>query len=607
MNLQPTNPNDRGGSGGSGVDDCKDSSSRSLDVLQRILGKEQPSLDPSSLSSSIRKDPNSQTEKNETKTTSLSSTDEEEEEQQQQQQGWYRHVPSGNLWTRWFPSQGISTKSTTEQHTSSSTTSLKDDASTSTSMAKDMSASLLQILTGGLGGSGSTKESTQQQRTMQEIVQKARAMGEQRGEVVDKSSLMEVVDLAQQATRQLDQTLQEFFGSTTTATTTTTTTTGDIKINVHPTNLFYYLEYQDEVKNPSWKRRQHRFTRGVGIGQMEELNFQLNLAQLSYTDRMDDIQHALSEQFNSELVYCAMDSSPGKPSHFVALPRDQSSTGSNNALEVWLVVRGTKTMTDVITDLLCDAQPYRNGKAHAGILQSGQYLANKHIDLFRTLLEVSGKSKIHLTLIGHSLGAGAASIAGMELQNGIMDDHLSVQVIGFGCPALLSKELSEEAKEYVTTVIADDDCIPRTSTATMVNAILDISQYDWIPSARRDIIQAMDQVQWYFPTLLTDPNKQRLLQILDDWFERTATTKAFSSTTTKRMEPVLFPPGTCVHFYRDGYGISGSIVPCTFFEELIISRRMVEDHLYHSGYKQIFLDLMRQHHKDHYFQFEREK
>ncbi len=151
-------------------------------------------------------------------------------------------------------------------------------------------------------------------------------------------------------------------------------------------------------------------------------------------------------------------------------------------------------LIDWFTDLLFDDVPYRGGSAHAGILQSGQYLAKKHEPLFRKLQEqVKGEKSIQITLIGHSLGAGAASIAGMELQD--LDCIEKVKVIGFGCPALLSKDLSKKTQDSITTVMADNDCIPCMSTATMVNAILDIGSYNWIPYVQWDIQEAIDQVQ----------------------------------------------------------------------------------------------------------------
>jgi hypothetical protein len=103
--------------------------------------------------------------------------------------------------------------------------------------------------------------------------------------------------------------------------------------------------------------------------------------------------------------------------------------------------------------------------------------------------------------------------------------------------------------------------------------------------------------------IVTSNNVDRVMEYIDPLLDQylAPTVKA---PTTKRMEPILFPPGKCIHFYRDGSGVSGSVVPCDFFNELVISRRMVDDHLFFSGYQQIFLELMRLHHQDHNFQFE---
>jgi hypothetical protein len=43
-----------------------------------------------------------------------------------------------------------------------------------------------------------------------------------------------------------------------------------------------------------------------------------------------------------------------------------------------------------------------------------------------------------------------------------------------------------------------------------------------------------------------------------------------------RIEVDLFPPGKCVHFYRDGVNFSACYVPNTFFSEIDVSRRMID-------------------------------
>ena len=99
----------------------------------------------------------------------------------------------------------------------------------------------------------------------------------------------------------------------------------------------------------------------------------------------------------------------------------------------------------------------------------------------------AGKASNLLTLLFYLLvfnififvqGAGVASIAAMEFND---SDNIDVEVVGFGCPALLSKDLCEQLDDYVTTVIVDDDVVPRLSAPTVINALLDVMEYDYVP------------------------------------------------------------------------------------------------------------------------------
>lgn len=335
---------------------------------------------------------------------------------------------------------------------SSSSTTEKPKDQDSADSFRDMASSFAGLLAGG----GSEK-------TVQRIVKQARESAEE-GDIADKKSLEEMMTLLEQYAQDLKKTADKFLG--------------DVDLTkLYPTSLFYYTEYEDSVKNPSWKRRMHRFYPGIDIRQMEELNDFLQLADLSYADTVEEIQRGL-EHFKTpyELVMVDTDSDPHRPAHFLAVKRAQ--TVFSPSLEILWCVRGTKTLEDALTDLLCDFVPYRGGQAHSGVLEGGKHLSQKHKKLLLKLLDSSGKRKIKLTCVGHSLGAGCASIVGMELKE---DPRFDVQVIGFGCPALLSKELSEQTQSYITTVVADDDCVPRLSGPSVVNALLNIMEYDYIP------------------------------------------------------------------------------------------------------------------------------
>ena len=182
------------------------------------------------------------------------------------------------------------------------------------------------------------------------------------------------------------------------------------------------------------------------------------------------------------------------------------------------------------------------------------------------------------------------------------DINISAHVVGFGCPALLSQPLSLATKDYVTTVIADADFIPRMSGATLVNLLLDVNKFDYRRQAERDVEQALRELQGRFSGPDQLPNvksKSKLPFNIDEddiqtvmGFVHRGLEKVASSSSSKnegketegnhaananaveivdKMKPVLFPPGNCVHFYRDGIGISGTYVPCTFFNEVSLA------------------------------------
>ena len=371
---------------------------------------------------------------------------------------------------------------------------------------------------------------------------------------------------------------------------------------LNPTSFFYYIEKEDAEKNPSWKRRTHRYCSGVDAKVVRGLNDALHLAEISYLDSIDEMKQELALRANDEweMIYCQLESLPEQPSHYIAIKKGQSRW--SNTLELLLVVRGTKNIPDMLTDSLMDDTDYRGGKAHTGILRAGHYLVSRHMPTFENLLDLSKKKNIKITLVGHSLGAGAAAITGMELNE---LDNFDVQVIGFGCPAILSFDLSVSTKKFITTVIGDADVIPRMSAETIGNLILNVMEYDWSPYAKRDIEDALRELSRRTP-LFGETASEHFMGFVDSAFEKYI--KDFiKQPTEKRLDTILYPPGSCVHFYRDGVSISGSYVPCNFFNEIDVSRTMINDHLITSGYRRIFLEVMRSSLADDNFRFDREE
>jgi pimeloyl-ACP methyl ester carboxylesterase len=365
-----------------------------------------------------------------------------------------------------------------------------------------------------------------------------------------------------------------------------------------PFGIIYYFERTDEVKNPSWKRRKHLFHKQVPIDSIVELHNALYLSQLAYAGSVEVIEQGMHNFLNNtyKLIYARTESLPGEPGHFIAIKKEgdkkkdllQSllSTPADEPIDVVMVVRGTKELGDVLSDTLLDTTEFMNGKSHSGIAKSGEWLAAEHMEMLRSLVDASKRKRLKLTLIGHSLGAGAAAIAAMYLRE---EDWIDVSSIGFGCPALLDLPQSEAVKEYVVTVITDSDLVPRLSGPALVNTFLDVMSYDWTAKGLEDLTLMLD---W-----LKLPNKEGILKWADDLMTK-LDRPLFGEVSKDRMKQVLYPPGTCIHVYRDGVGFAATYTPCSFFDSIDFSRTMVDDHLIPTGYHRSFLELLRDNRKD---------
>ena len=126
------------------------------------------------------------------------------------------------------------------------------------------------------------------------------------------------------------------------------------------------------------------------------------------------------------------------------------------------------------------------------------------------------------------------------------------------------------------------------SGATLINLLLDLNQFEYQDLAERDVEQALRELQGRFTDSSMgnkQSNKQLPFSIDEDAIQKVmgyvhrgiekvtgeeedVSMPSGKNVGAEKMIPCLFPPGTCIHFYRDGSGIDGTYVPCTFFDEV---------------------------------------
>lgn len=176
--------------------------------------------------------------------------------------------------------------------------------------------------------------------------------------------------------------------------------------------------------------------------------------------------------------------------------------------EAVLCIRGTKTGGDVLIDL--DHEPANakliivdatgsireiNGHVHAGMLRGAQCML-EYCHVYSILDGLIGAG-FDIQIVGHSLGAGVASIAAMLLHNKYIDEvHTAktrsampaIECIGFGMPAVASEEIASALASgcIVTAVVNHYDIVPRLSWQNMMGLAVELGEFQDMASAELD-------------------------------------------------------------------------------------------------------------------------
>lgn len=301
----------------------------------------------------------------------------------------------------------------------------------------------------------------------------------------------------------------------------------------------------------------------------------------------------LSGLKNLELVYVTYHVDIGETPFFVAIDHEMRT--------VVISIRGTLSLQDVLTDLKADAEqlpvePVREDwLGHKGMVQAAVYIKKKIKDemllsqAFGRDLDRDTKS-YELVLVGHSLGAGTASILAILLYN----EYPNLHCYAYSPPGgLLSATTVEETKSFITSVVVGKDVVPRIGLhqleamrQDLINVIKISTEPKWkIIGGSMMCCCPDEKVVSEDSTVMIETQK-----LMKQEKESRSFTHPTDSQIALTTHTPLYPPGKIIHIVRNHpktTRLCGSNEPVyqavwadnIDFDEVLISPSMVQDHM----------------------------
>ncbi|KAK3855217.1 hypothetical protein Pcinc_038364, partial [Petrolisthes cinctipes] len=187
-----------------------------------------------------------------------------------------------------------------------------------------------------------------------------------------------------------------------------------------------------------------------------------------------------------DLVYVTYHVDVGETPFFVALDHSRRA--------IIISIRGTLSMKDVVTDLNAESEPLpldeikEDWLGHKGMVFAAEYIRRKLREdniLGRAFNfdTVRGTQTYDLVLVGHSLGAGTATILAILLKQ----QHHNLSCFAYSPPGgLLSMPAVEYTRGFITSVVVGKDVVPRIGLnqmeamrADLINAIKQSKDPKW--------------------------------------------------------------------------------------------------------------------------------
>ncbi|XP_020231507.1 uncharacterized protein LOC109812053 isoform X1 [Cajanus cajan] len=236
---------------------------------------------------------------------------------------------------------------------------------------------------------------------------------------------------------------------------------------------------------------------------VQDLIYHIELAKGAYRDSPASLSKN-SMLRESNIIKFVKNSSIMRPGYYIGVDTRKKL--------VILGIRGTHTIYDLVTDIVSSSDgevTFEGYSTHFGTAESARWFLHHEIEIIRKCLEKHEGFK--LRLVGHSLGGAIASLLAIMIRRksskelGFSPDIVSA--VGYGTPPCVSKELAESCSGYVSTVVMQDDIIPRLSVASLTRLRNEILQTDWM--------SVIEKEDWKSVTDLVTNAKQVVSSVQD--------------------------------------------------------------------------------------------
>uniref|UniRef100_A0A0G4HBU8 sn-1-specific diacylglycerol lipase n=1 Tax=Chromera velia CCMP2878 TaxID=1169474 RepID=A0A0G4HBU8_9ALVE len=183
-----------------------------------------------------------------------------------------------------------------------------------------------------------------------------------------------------------------------------------------------------------------------------------------------------------------------RPAHFLAVNRSEKKAVFS--------VRGTRDIEDVLTDLAVVPETLREKEmieggsddgsccsrgeekgtggarvTHRGFGRAAELLFTKYEPLFALLKE----SGYEITIVGHSLGAGTAAILCWLLHCRLDLPPSALKCFAFSPPPSVSAAISRDMRPFVTSMVLQDDIVPRMKAQNLAGLLRSLLEREWKP------------------------------------------------------------------------------------------------------------------------------